>query len=168
MPAFAGVKLVQRTCRRWVARPTDDLDWLRDIDLVSCPTDSPSECILRSSRQLAWGRQPGEAIKALLRNLDPGEWPPQVSATLFDFSGPAAIVEDPDAESSLLSVMEVSPLWEEIRDSALERRLGLIHLPQTGCAIVPELALRSSGARLEEVADCRESTFVPGLAFSDN
>ncbi|MGN6253826.1 MAG: hypothetical protein ACTHO8_02440 [Solirubrobacterales bacterium] len=103
-----------------------------------------------------------------MRGVPEVDWPAQVTVSLFDFSGPAAVVDDPAAESELLSPLQSSPLWEQIRDSATERRVGLIHLAQMRRAIVPVLALRSSGARLGLVRDCEESTFDPRFAFSVN
>ncbi len=91
-----------------------------------------------------------------------------MTTRLFDFSGPVAIVDDHAAEAALLSPDEPSPLWDHIRRSASKREVGLIHLTQMDRAIVPELALRSSGARLDVAQECGESVLRPGLAFNDN
>jgi hypothetical protein len=168
MPAIVEVKLVERTCRHWVVRPAGEQRWLQEIHLAPCPTLEPARCILRSPRALAWGRNPGEAVRSLVQGIDPADWPDKVTVRLFDFSGPAAVIDDHEAESELLSPIRPSPLWEAIRNSAVERRVGLIQLVQMGKAIVPVLALQSSGARLDPLPNCSESTLSTELALSDN
>lgn len=165
MPVVSGVTFRTDRVSAWAARSAQEESYLRRLRLAPCTSEAPERCLLRGSLGLPWGETPGAAIRALLSGVDPVDWPETVGLRLFDFSGPLADIDDEDAEEGLLSPSLPSPLWDEIRDSAAERQVGLIRLNQLSQLIVPVLALRASGGALEWSPHCCESILRPELAF---
>lgn len=167
MPAVVQVNLKMGRLRRWAARRPDAKHYLRRIELAPCASPSPANCLLRGTRELPWGQNPQAAIRTLIQGEAQTDWPEKATVRLFDFVGPIAQIDDWEAEADLLSPKVVSPIWEELRELASGRRLGVIELSQSQRLMVPVMAMRESGARVEW-ATAPESTFPTSLAFGSS
>jgi len=164
MPATTQVDIEVKTFRGWAAKRPEAVGYLREVELAPCASSAPEACLLRGTRELPWGRDPGAAIRTLVMDEEPASWPTTSTVRPFDFKGPVALIDDVAAETELLSTQVSSPIWDDLRGLAGGRRLGAIELSQMKRLMVPIFAFTESGARVDW-ARGPESVFLTALAF---
>lgn len=164
MPALTQVEIEVRTFDGWAARRPHDSRYLRRVQLAPCTSSSPEACLLRGTCELPWGSDPAAAIRTLVAGEARSAWPETATTRKFAYEGPVAQIDDARVEEELLSTESSSPVWEDLRELATDRRLGAIELNQLKRLMVPVFAFGESGARVEWMPG-PESVFKTALAF---